>query len=232
MTIREQEKALFQEWKREKGYDRFIQDGVFDEDTWMAQEPKITFVLKDADWPNGDGSLCWNLIWKPDPQNWKTWNNVARWTKALLEGGEYPGYISRETRIAYLKMVSFLNLKKTGGGSENDAGALWKAASEDAAFIRRQLLLYRPDIIICGGRDTTAKFLEEEVLQGPGSMLPVRERRRINGVPCCFIYFPGKDRLTPVVGFRHPQGYGGHKEWKLWYEQMREIGEALLPPGR
>lgn len=230
MSVWEEEEKLFQEWQQEKGYDRFIRDGVFDEDLWAAQKPKITYVLKDADWPDGDGNLRRSLIQEPHPRNWATWNNVARWTKALLEGGEYPGYISKETRIMYLKKVSFLNLKKVGGGPTNDVKELWKAARNDAEFIRRQLLLYQPDIIICGGRNTTAKFLEEEVLQGPESVLPVRNRGWVKDVPCCYICFPGKERLTPVVGFRHPQGFGGHREWRLWYEKMREIGETLLPP--
>lgn len=230
MSIWKEEKKLFQEWRLEKGYDRFIRDGVFDEATWTAQEPKITFVLKDADWLGGDGNLRWNLIHDPHPRNWTTWNNVARWAKALLEGGEYPGYISKETRILYLKKVSFLNLKKTGGGPQNEVGELWEAAKSDAAFIRRQLLLYQPDIIICGGKNTTAKFLEEAVLQCPASELPVRDRGWVNDIPCYYIHFPGKEQLTPVVGFRHPQVYGGHREWKLWYDKMREIGEALLVP--
>lgn len=227
MTIWEEETDLFQEWQRERGYERFIRDGVFDETSWAAQRLKITFVLKDANWPGGDGNLRENLISRPHPRNWRTWNNVARWAKALLEGGEYPGYISKETRIAYLKRVSFLNLKKVGGGPRNNAEELRKAARSDAEFIRRQLLLYRPDIVVCGGRDTTARFLEDEVLQGPGSRLPVEGRKLVKEVPCCYIHFPGKERLTPVVDFRHPQGYGGHREWKLWYERMRDMKEAL-----
>lgn len=62
MTIREEENGLFDRWKKERCYDSFVRDGVFDEAVWMTQSPKITFILKEADWPGGDGNLRRNLF--------------------------------------------------------------------------------------------------------------------------------------------------------------------------
>lgn len=229
MTIREEENGLFDRWKKERCYDSFVRDGVFDEAVWMTQSPKITFILKEADWPGGNGNLRRNLIWEPLPQNWKTWNNVARWTKALLEGGEYPAYISEEERRSWLAEVSFLNLKKEGGGPRAKPRKIREAARKDAEFIQRQLSLYRPDLIICCGKWLVADILEKEVLRRTG--LPVLGREEADGVPCFYTCFPGGNRLTPVVDFYHPEWFkGGHKQWRVFFEQMKSVRALLLPP--
>lgn len=56
--IKEQEKRLFERWRTERGYPSFIADGVFDEKTWTAEPLKLTFVLKEAHWRNGNVDLC------------------------------------------------------------------------------------------------------------------------------------------------------------------------------
>ncbi len=231
MTIKKREAELFRRWREEKGYEAFIADGVFDEEVWEAQTPKITFVLKDANWPDGDESLSWNLVRKPHPRNWTTWNNVARWTEALLEGKGYPGYVSPETRIKWLRKVSFLNLKKSGGGPQNAKKDLLEAAERDADFIREQLALYQPDIIVCGGWNVTADILEHKVLRREGSRLVPQDEEWIGNVRCFYIRFPGKERLTPVVSFYHPAYGRSHARWRTWYDQMREVGQLLLPSG-
>lgn len=229
MTIREREEELFQRWRTERGYGRFIKDGVFDEGTWRRQTVRLTFILKEANWPGGDGDLRWNLVHEPDPRNWRTWNNVARWTKALLEGGAYPGRVSAEERVEWLKRVSFLNLKKVGGGPVNDVKALWSFAHNDAELIREQLSLYGPDIIVCCGRNTTAKFFREEILQRedlPGGARPVLDRGS-----WFYTRLSERERLTAVVPFVHPQTRrSGHALWKELYEQLLEIRAALPPP--
>lgn len=136
--IKEQEKRLFERWRTERGYPSFIADGVFDEKTWTAEPLKLTFVLKEAHWRNGNVDLC---EWVLDNTPWKTWNNIARWTKGMLEGGDYPAYLSMEERNRLLSRVSFLNLKKTGGGSRTDSRELRTYAHADAPYIREQLLL-------------------------------------------------------------------------------------------
>lgn len=229
--IKEQEKQLFQRWQSERGYPYFISDGVFDEMTWSAETLKITFVLKEANWRNGSADLCeWILKNKP----WKTWNNIARWTKALLEGGEYPRYISMEERNRLLSRVSFLNLKKVGGGSEAEPEKIRQAAYNDAIYIREQLLLYKPDMIICCGKWLVADILEKEVLQRPdlpGPALSVRDWEKLDDTPCFYTRFPGKERLTPVVSFHHPEKrYTGHAKWQEWYGQMKTVREMLLSP--
>ena len=99
MSIKEKERELFKHWKERRGYDSFVADGIFDENVWNQQEIKITFVLKEANWKNRTVDLCEWIMSEPKSTYWKTWNNIARWTKALLEKGEYPKYISKADNL-------------------------------------------------------------------------------------------------------------------------------------
>lgn len=229
--LQEKERNLFEDWKSRQDYESFVYDGAFDKDTWNNKQVKITFILKEANGRNHIQDLC---DWLMDPEKsgkggWKTWNNVARWTKALLEGGEYPAYISAEERRKWLAEASFLNLKKEGGGSRAEPQKIRKAAQNDAGFIQRQLSLYQPDLIICCGKRQVADILEKEVLRRTG--LPVLDWEELDGISCFYTHIPGRDRLTPVVDFYHPEWFkGGHEQWRIFFEQMKTLRALLLPP--
>jgi hypothetical protein len=117
-----------------------MKDGVIDEKTYFNEDTKILFVLKEANCPKGKDDL------KPYLKNpelkgnwWRTWNNIARWTIALLENSPYPQYISREFRASVLKRVAFLNLKKVGGKAKAVPSEIEEAAKKDSGFIKKQI---------------------------------------------------------------------------------------------
>ena len=59
-------------------------------------------------------NLCDEL--RKNGSGWKTWNNIGRWSKALLDGNEeYPHDMSKERRVEQLKRIAVMNLKKEGG---------------------------------------------------------------------------------------------------------------------
>ena len=152
MNIKQEENLLFEEWKKKQGYCSFISDGVFDEEEWKKQEYKILFVLKEANWKNGNMDLCKYLLSEPKASYWKTWNNIARWTKAILVGGEYPERVTPKDKTYWLRKIAAMNLKKIGGGSVAQDNIIFDYAKSDRVFIKRQIELYKPDIIICCGR--------------------------------------------------------------------------------
>ncbi len=232
--VKEQERKLFDRWQSEQKRLFFIRDGVFDEETWNAEPLKITFVLKEADWPNVNRDMCRHVLCGRSPTVWKTWNNVARWTKGLLEGGGYPRNVSEAERVRLLARVSFLNLKKAGGGRRANPKEIRKAARQDAALLREQLLLYQPDLIVCCGKGLVADVLEKEVLQRPdlfGPYLSAQDHEELDGISCFYTRFPGKERLTPAVDFCHPEWIaGGHARWQADYEKMKTLRAVLLPP--
>lgn len=149
--ILEEQEVLFTEWQNDNKYLYFIRDGIFCEEEWNRQPLKILYVLKEANW-TGSVNLCEWLLSEPAKNYWKTWNNIARWTKALIAGGEYPQKVSKADKSYWLKKIAFLNLKKVGGGSRANDGEIRNYAIRDKEFIKRQIILYNPDIIICCGR--------------------------------------------------------------------------------
>lgn len=87
---------------------------------------------------------------------WTTWNNVARWSAGLLFNKTFDEVkdLNGDDRKHYLAPLSVLNLKKTPGGPTSDPAEIDAFAKEDSAFIRRQLAIYKPDMIICCGTGT------------------------------------------------------------------------------
>ena len=110
--LKEKELELFSRWRKERRYEYFISDGILDEIEWNKQDYKILFVLKEANWKNANEDLCEFLLSEKSSAYWKTWNNVARWTKALIEPGEYPHYVSKSDKSHWLRKIAAINLKK------------------------------------------------------------------------------------------------------------------------
>lgn len=225
INLKQKEDELFQEWKEKRGYQYFIKDGVFNEPVWVQENRKILFVLKEANWENDNEDLCEWLLSETSPTYWKTWNNIARWAKALLEGGEYPAKVSKSDKTYWLKRVAFLNLKKVGGNAVAENETIRAYAISDASFIKRQILLYKPDIIICCGRGNgkNADLLYEEILKD-------NWRSEWKATIYGYNYFYTElesDRRIPIVSFYHPQMRGSHELFKKRYEEMIEIGNLL-----
>ena len=106
--------ALFIKWKSKYDFNAFIRDGIVDSEHYDI--PHILFVLRDMNCQS-ERDLCADL--RKDGSGWKTWNNIGRWTKALLDGSEeYPQDMSAEKRI--WRALRDLNPRPT----ESESGTL------------------------------------------------------------------------------------------------------------
>lgn len=223
--IKDKERALFDEWKRKQGYRYFISDGVLDEQEWERQKYRILFVLKEANWEKDNADLCEFLLSESSSSYWKTWNNVARWTKAILEGGEYNRKVSNADKSYWLRKVAVMNLKKEGGGAVADNNAIYTSAMQDKSYIKRQIQLYEPDIIICCGQGKgkiadilhDVVFATDEVSEWKDPILQYN-----------YFFAALNDRINiPVVSFYHPQMRGGHELFLERYEDMKFLAREL-----
>lgn len=94
--------------EKEFCFDAFISDGIVDAEYY--ENPHILFVLRDMNCQS-ERNLCDEL--RKNGSGWKTWNNIGRWSKALLDGNEeYPHDMSKERRVEQLKRIAVMNLKK------------------------------------------------------------------------------------------------------------------------
>ena len=92
---------LFEEWRSTYTNERFIEDGVFNKAVYSKQKTKILYILKETNNPPKN-NLCEYLLSQESKSYHKTWNNIARWTKAVLEGGDYPKTVSKEDKTYWL----------------------------------------------------------------------------------------------------------------------------------
>lgn len=192
----EREDALFDRWRGGLGRDsgRFVPDGAVCAETFESTDTRIVFLLKEVNDPDGGN---WDLReFLRDGGRGATWNNVTRWTKGLLAlpqllpWGDLE-HIDKEARIGTLRNIAAVNLKKVPGGGGADVDVLRDFARRNREYLRRQLELYRPSLIVgCGGDVTSVLF--GEILPEPDWRRSVRGVRyaRIEGATYLDYYHP------------------------------------------
>lgn len=95
-----------------------------------------------------------------------TWHTVARWAVGLTE--DFPSFdcLTRDPdRVAAaMRTVAAINLKKLVGTNSSDPGEIHAFAFRDRDFLRKQIRLLRPTIIIaCGTMAPLMWLLDPEV---------------------------------------------------------------------
>ena len=167
----------------------------------------VLFILRDMNCRH-ERDLCADL--RRDGSGWRTWNNIGRWTKALLDGdGEYPWDMSSPSRAAQLRRVAVMNLKKEGGGSRASGSQLLDAVQMQHGKILEEICLCDPGMIICCGLASSGDQRE---------MLPCLKimycRFQRNGHPSSpgpltgtwqYYFTEINKKQIPVISFCHPQ---------------------------
>ncbi|RII33222.1 hypothetical protein D2A34_19850 [Clostridium chromiireducens] len=138
-----------------------------DEDSYIASDIKILFILKEV---NDAGGGNWDLrTFVSNGARTHTWNNITRWTMGIrsIEREIYWDEIetiSKEQREKYLKSIGAINLKKTPGDYVCYGDELNRIAKEDSLYLKEQISLYDADLIICcGTSDVYHSVFEEQV---------------------------------------------------------------------
>ena len=224
--------TLFTEWTASREFAAFVRDGIIDPGNY--ERPHILFVLRDMNC-HEEKDLCECL--RTDGSGWKTWNNICRWTKALLEGiEEYPWDMSEPKRVEQLRRIAVMNLKKEGGGNRTDGGELSAAVEADKKLILREINLCDPDIIICCGLSSpgikgNAVFLQELFPEST----PWESFHSENLDRDWWFYMAAiNGKQVPVVSYCHPQvtnlqGRRGHQDLFIpLYRDMLEIRKRFL----
>lgn len=225
--------TLFTKWKDKHDFNAFIQDGIVDPPNY--EKPNILFVLRDMNCQY-ERDLCADL--RKDGSGWKTWNNIGRWTKALLDGSEeYPQDMSTLKRVEQLKRIAVINLKKDGGVSRTNGKEILEAVQEQHDMIYEEICLCDPEIIICCGLSASgiignAALLKDYVLPFSAKWASFGSRTFERD----WWYYLTKinEKQVPVISFCHPQvtnldGFRGHEKlFAPLYRDMLHIRERFL----
>lgn len=225
--------ALFAEWKSKYTFHAFIQDGIVAPEHY--EMPHILFVFRDMNCQSEHdlrADLC------EDGSGWKTWNNIGRWTKALLDGDEeYPQDMSMMKRMEQLKRVAVMNLKKEGGVSRSAGKELLEAVKAQHEMIYKEVCLCAPDIIVCCGLTASgitgnATLLKDYVL--PVSTGWASFRSQTFDRDWWYYFTEINEKQVPVISFCHPQvtnlqGARGHERlFAPLYRDMLHIKKLFL----
>ncbi len=160
----EKEEKLLSEWEsaaRARGGDGFIPDGVVSAKEYLRSNPKIVFVLKEVNSPGASGWRVQDSM--VGEENWRVWNNVARWVYGIRNrhstpswnefmnyNDKYDGELAK-FRQGALESICSMNLRKVPGGGTADWNVLADAAGKNKNMIQDQYTIYDPDLTICGG---------------------------------------------------------------------------------
>jgi len=155
---------LFNEWKPLvlSDADHFVEDGIICQETWNSVNCKVLFILKETNDYKGNIAKLINesVTSRPKSKLWlrPTFHNIGRWAYGLLNFPESVNSYkaAHKERKKSLLSCSFINIKKTTGG--RIAGkSVELSAIKYASFLRKQIEILSPDIIVFGGTYQTIK---------------------------------------------------------------------------
>lgn len=215
--MKKQEKELFARWKKEGKRNKFIPDGIIDEQSYLNSQLKVLYILKEV-----NGGENWDLAkFLEEGGRAKTWNNVTRWQHGItniekeIRWGDIAA-ISKETRRNQLKNIAVINLKKEPGKAKAIAKHILTYAIEDIKYLKEQIQIYSPDIIICCGTGEIVKELEliEKFDKWDNSK---------HGEPLIKFYrTKNQTKSQLIINYYHPAYYGKSTK-ELFYPLYKTI---------
>lgn len=196
-TLREREDELFERWK---GHRRgFLRDGAGRE--FHCEPVRVVYLLKEAVGNIDAEEAAWDLRDFIDDggRRW-TWNNIARWTAFVLDGAPWSSVTDMplQKRAPLIRRIAGLNLKKVPGASVSDMGVIHRFAMEDTRWLREQLSLYKPHLIVACGT-----FWVAERLLGYSK----ENRVKLDDGACHF-----SEEWGVLLDFWHPQAWISKKD--------------------
>jgi hypothetical protein len=145
---------LFDEW--ETSYDpykgKFTRDGINDEEkfnTLKKQGKAVLFIAKEPNDPEqrwgGDFRIWW------EERLWGTFSiRIGQWAYGITN--DFPPFEEAVKNALHgTHSIAFMNLKKIGGGSNANRSSIMKTVIETVDFLKKEISIIDPDIIIGGG---------------------------------------------------------------------------------
>lgn len=152
----------------------FLPDGIIDEEKFDKQELKVLFIAKEANWYQADenpdlskpvGTMFWHkrVAFDEVPKTMFSYR-LSMLTNALLSKKE-DRFTNIDKTHEGLQSVAVINLNKRGGYSYCVWETLNTYVKKYQDYIRREIELISPDMIVCCGYDV--KWLIDEYTLAP-----------------------------------------------------------------
>ena len=162
--MNDEHEELLDQWESKPMHTKncFIQDGIIDPERWSKAKRKILFINKEAhdgEIPDPDGFDLRKIILKTrnGVPTRGTYKVVATWAYALHNASANPAdpfpswhKIDQDLQREALLSCAVMNIKKSRGKTSSLHNDLETFVKEDGLFIKKQVDLINPDIIVCG----------------------------------------------------------------------------------
>lgn len=168
--------SLMEQWKsthKNRGWKNFISDGAVDPTIYGKSSPRLCFFLKEAYTKGIDTD--WSLTeWLASGAMTRMWGIVAEWTYGIRN--TTPEYIphkpqlNRSEKAELLRTVSIVNVKKSNGNVNSDYVDLLHYTMADRTFLKRELDILSPTVIVCGNNSSLLRLLYGAELQEDGQV--------------------------------------------------------------
>lgn len=124
-----------------------------------------------------------------------------------------------ERRRSMLRKIAWVNVKKVSGGATANDKEIKAAAIKDSAYLRQQLNLCEPDIVICGG--TSPYYID---------YLANNENLKWQTAKSGIRFLVDGQRI--VIDFYHPQFWVNEdiNDQTLYYKLVDTVREILSIP--
>ncbi len=181
---------LFEEWKQRRGEEAKLMclDGIVCEKNYESTEPKLLFVAKEPNHPEGRGS-DYRKWWLKEVKYIFS-KRLCLWAYGVWN--DFPSlseFDAKADELELIRSISFMNLKKVGGTGSADPEKIRFITDRDKELLRRQIEIIDPDVIIGGVGDSSLWSL-----LFPGIALQ----------DCGFDIHVARVRRVRVIDFYHP----------------------------
>lgn len=168
-------KVEFNGWKG-----AFI-DGIINPTNYLVAHSKIMWILKEVNSDEEDRTLLINFLRNPKDEvsgikkGWAgTFNRIAYTTYGILNDKlwhQIPNIHESYQVIQSINDIAYTNVKKVPGGSRSQYEELVEFHNKYGWILEKQIKLYEPEIIICGGTGDILDKMFTEIL--PDTWKPI-----------------------------------------------------------
>ena len=152
MTATKQLNDLFQRWQIEfpEYRGRFVSDGIINEALYDKQPIRLLFIAKEPNDPGQNGGDF--REWWAEEVKYSFSHRICEWAFGLINNfpplNEIP--YDNKIRVQILNSISFMNLKKIGGGAGADHDVIKQVVSREKHLLSKEIDIIAPHIVIGG----------------------------------------------------------------------------------
>lgn len=148
----EQLNQLFEEWENSipEYKNKFIKDGIINEELFQNANQKILFIEKEGNNPKQEAG-DFREWWKTEVFYGFSYR-LAEWSYGIMNS--FPAFDTIwENEKLYHKMIqqiALVNIKKSGGTGNSDFSEMMRHLQMNKEFLCREIDIINPEIIITG----------------------------------------------------------------------------------